>query len=400
MLYYESRSGDNSAATPVDPRVCTYLTLVLSLLLLLWEGLELLLSFFSSEALLLQQGSSDDDEGGASGGGGGAMTLRSRLCAMIGTCGRLRQRAWTTCLHAFDRTGHVLLLSNACAVAACVLTLGWQEWPASGSYYANTHGLEPLSPAETRRDAIVVQSLLSVATLFAWLSLMAEAYKPYELASTFFNIVRQTLLTDCLKFLLIFIPLLCAFATAINSLLRGYPAWATRWGSWWLTAENLLLLSFLGHPPDIGDEGVYPSSIWVRFQGRGLASNDFDRDYLYGFVPSFIFYLLFMLYALVQVIMLINLLIAMEGQRDSNLHFQLVAAACESDGLQALGADGRAFETDPGRCRRATTPSSSRPRSPTVSSLGAQSSPRVPNPAIAPHPATGLRRRSRMPTRP
>ena len=48
--------------------------------------------------------------------------------------------------------------------------------------------------------------------------------------ATFVNIVVRVLYEDMRKFLLVYLPLLFGFATAINTLMHQHDDWMTRWG--------------------------------------------------------------------------------------------------------------------------------------------------------------------------
>ena len=163
-----------------------------------------------------------------------------------------------------------------------------------------------------------------------------EMYQPYESAATFVNVVISVIQEDIYRFLLIFVPLLFGFATAINALAVCHPTFNSRWASWWLTVENLLLLTFIGEPPTIyhsghapydasSDDDVYPTSAARLFgdamplgggddwsletwweHGRWPSSLWWDQA-----LPAASFFFLFVLFLLVTVILLVNLLIAM-----------------------------------------------------------------------------------------
>ena len=114
---------------------------------------------------------------------------------------------------------------------------------------------------------------------------------------------------------------------ATFALLQDCPVWMTRWGSWWLTVENLLLLSFIQEPPAVqyspyerdGHQGEpSPASIAQLLGGytvRGEAVEGADAS-----VPTLLFYLLFCLFLITSVILLINLLIAMMSSRYQSMY--------------------------------------------------------------------------------
>ena len=127
----------------------------------------------------------------------------------------------------------------------------------------------------------------------------------WKLPATFVNTCVRVLLNDVGQFALIYVPLLLAFTTAINALMSTSPEWTNRWANWWLTAENLALLSFIQEPPEIGDL-PYPSSAAMLLGGQTPFGSGMDAA-----LPTLSFVLLFFLFLLVTVILLINLLIAM-----------------------------------------------------------------------------------------
>ena len=191
-----------------------------------------------------------------------------------------------------ERGGHVLLVSVTCSLIACCAIL------------SDTESLEA-----SRRGT--VRASLAVAAFAAWGSLVTEMYRPFKLPATFVNTIFSMLTEDVTAFLMIFLPLVGGFATAINALLHDHPGWMTRWSSWWLTVENLLLLSFIGEPPTVFAGGsapydhdslstVYPSSVTLLFGEMDIEGPD-------AILPVVLFFAFFFLFALISVILLVNL---------------------------------------------------------------------------------------------
>ena len=90
-----------------------------------------------------------------------------------------------------------------------------------------------------------------------------------------------------------------------------YPSWASRWGSWWLVFETLLLYALTGEPPQIVD-GPHASEILGEDVGNRGIFRAFDDDSGRGAVTHLIsFYFFYICFQLIVVLLLINLLIAM-----------------------------------------------------------------------------------------
>ena len=153
------------------------------------------------------------------------------------------------------------------------------------------------------------------------------------------------MVTDVRQFLAVFIPLLVSCTTGISCLLQTHGRWATRWGSWWTTMENLLLLAFVQEPPEIHGDAPYPSSF------AGLLS---DASSTGGsplapeaMVPTVLVYALFFLYIVVSVILLVNLLIAMMTKRYEmrRADTQPLPRACLRDTSDLSAVFARRYET-------------------------------------------------------
>ena len=145
-----------------------------------------------------------------------------------------------------DREGHLLIISTLASITGCIAI--------------------SVEDTETARFYGWVRVSLSVGASCSWLALLSLACIPFQGWSTYVNVVFDAMLTDVLNFFLIFTPVVISFTTGINALLQPFPVWTTRWASWWLTFENLLLLSFTQEPPDIYEDDPMPSSI-IRLFG-------------------------------------------------------------------------------------------------------------------------------------
>ena len=187
-----------------------------------------------------------------------------------------------------ERGGQVLLLSTCASVASCSALL--------------------MEDASAAREHGWVRMCLAVGSSIAWIVLLTEGCILFRELNLFVNVVFNALVTDVVQFLAVFTPILIGFTTGINALMQLQPTWATRWGSWWLTLENLLLLSLSQEPPMVFDDSPSPSSI------VGLLG-DFSVHGSDSVLPTLLYYALFVLYLIVSVVLLINLLIAMMSAR-------------------------------------------------------------------------------------
>ena len=197
-------------------------------------------------------------------------------------CYQILQAAWI-------RGGFFLYISISCSIISC-------GWLLNGP------------SAEVQEDGWT-RALLSIASLCGWLTLILEGFMPHSDLSIFVNVVIKVLKTDVFQFLAMFVPLLIGFTTAINALLYIYPAWATRWSSWWLVCEHLLLLSFIQEPPEIYLDSSSPSSL------SSLLGSFTEPHSSSAVVPLVLFYVLYVTYLILSVVLLINLLIAMMTKR-------------------------------------------------------------------------------------
>ena len=163
-----------------------------------------------------------------------------------------------------------------------------------------------------------MRTCLAIAAFTGWVSLLTEMYKPYENPATFVNIVARVLKNDVFKFILIYVPLLFGFATAINTLLRGSDS-ESRWADWFYTVENLLLLSFIQEPPDIFEENDPSPSSFMNLL-NDTAYDEIRTDHQWeARMPTALFFVLFVFFLLLTVVLLINLLIAMLSARYSDM---------------------------------------------------------------------------------
>ena len=209
--------------------------------------------------------------------------------------------AWRMCRY---RGGHLLLVSTVCSL------IGLSAILIEGPENARLHGW--------------TRGCLSIGSSVSWLSLLSLLCVPHQEKSTYISVVFDTLLTDVKQFLVLFIPLLISFSTGINALMQPFPPWVTRWASWWQTFENLLLLSITSEPPEIYQEEGHPSSVVYLFGTYDVHGTD-------SLVLTALFYLLFVLFLIVNVVLLLNLLIAMmsarydkkkrDAERDSRVEF-------------------------------------------------------------------------------
>lgn len=161
------------------------------------------------------------------------------------------------------RGGALRLLSTSTAIVGCAALL------------ADGDGAAP-------RSRGWVRVCLSVGASTSWICLLSLGCIPFRKLSTFLNVVTLSLWTDVRQFLSIFVPLLVCFTTGINALMHVYPLWATRWASFWLTLENLLLLSFVQEPPVIHDDSPAPSAV------VGLLG-DFEQSQADSVLPTMLF---------------------------------------------------------------------------------------------------------------
>lgn len=200
----------------------------------------------------------------------------------------LLRRVWHVTKATWIRGGVILWISLGCSLAG-------GAWLLTGdSAEVQTHGM--------------VRTFLATGALTGWLALMAEGFLPFKEKSIFVNIIVTVLKTDVLQFGAIFVPLIIGFTTAINSLLYFYPEWASRWGSWWLVLEKLLLLSFIQEPPEIYEGSPGPSSL-------SFLLGTFQEPSVDSVLPLIMFLIFYVFYVLVSVILLVNLLIAMMTAR-------------------------------------------------------------------------------------
>ena len=198
---------------------------------------------------------------------------------------KLKQAAYK--IH--ERGGLLLLFSTVSSIISCIALISEDQ------YSARAHGW--------------VRFFLALGSSTAWVVLLAQGALLSQKLRVFVNVVGSALYEDVMLFVVVFTPLLIGFTTGMNSLLQLHPVWETRWGSWWLTLENLLLLSFIQEPPIIaGDDSPSPSSIVALFGEFGVAGSD-------AVLPTVLFYVFFVLYLVVSVVLLINLLIAMMSAR-------------------------------------------------------------------------------------
>ena len=154
-----------------------------------------------------------------------------------------------------------------------------------------------------------VRVCLALGSSVSWVVLLTQGCLLFKELRMFVNVVATAMGTDVLQFVSVFAPLLVGFTTGINTLMQMHPVWSTRWGSWWLTLENLLLLSFIQEPPVIAGEDLpSPSSVVSLLGDFGVYESD-------SVLPTLLFYFLFVLYLVVSVVLLINLLIAMMSAR-------------------------------------------------------------------------------------
>lgn len=188
-----------------------------------------------------------------------------------------------------ERGGRLMLISTLASFVACV-------------------GLLSTDPSLARERGWV-RVALALAGSSAWVMLLTQVSFLVDSLRVFVNVVGSALRTDVMQFGFVFVPLLFGFSTGINSLMQLHPVWSTRWASWWLTLENLLLLSFIQEPPVVaGEELPSPSSV-VKLLG------DFEFYGSDSVLPTLVFYIFFVLYLVVSVVLLINLLIAMMSAR-------------------------------------------------------------------------------------
>lgn len=133
---------------------------------------------------------------------------------------------------------HLLCSQISLAIAGCIglLTILHQD---CGTVAEHVHCNEdPIRPGWVRM-------CLAVGVLLGWIVLLFEGCKPFRQLSTFVNIVSAVMVADVGQFLKIFVPLLIGFTTSMSAIAYHLPEWASRWGSWWLVCENLMLLSFI-----------------------------------------------------------------------------------------------------------------------------------------------------------
>ena len=132
------------------------------------------------------------------------------------------------------------------------------------------------------------QRLAWCAQLFAW----AESLG-------IFNVLVGTMLrSDVFRFMLMFVPMLIGFGAALTALFPN--ASDERVGSLYSTIENLIILSLIGEPPEVGGT-IYPTIL--------MADQQSDRP-----LNAMMYYLLYLAFLVLVLVLLLNLLIAMMGR--------------------------------------------------------------------------------------
>ena len=160
------------------------------------------------------------------------------------------------------------------------------------------------------RSTVTVRVLLAFSSFFAWFLVLQEIAIPFEKFGIFTVLVFKMLRKDVTVWLLLFTPICLGFTTALTAV-STYPSWASRWGSWWLVFETLLLYALTGEPPQIVD-GPHASEILGEDVGNRGIFRAFDDDSGRGAVTHLIsFYFFYICFQLIVVLLLINLLIAM-----------------------------------------------------------------------------------------
>ena len=104
-------------------------------------------------------------------------------------------------------------------------------------------------------------------------------------------LVDRMMSNDVAKFMVVFVPLLLAFATAMDALHTG-----ERWANWFTSVESLFMMAFVGEVLDMSlGSGPYwdPTALGDQF------------------AAAVFFYLLYLLFLILSAILMVNLLIAM-----------------------------------------------------------------------------------------
>lgn len=288
---YMANGADDTIVYLWESDAWLWIHLSATVLLFVWELDEVYLSITSSDAAVAAASSEGEDSEQQHWLWRGVLT-RLSLCH-----GTLKM--------VFERRGDLLIVSVLCSVIADICLLADAEIIAPSAAVYQMHAGRGIMLG-------AIRFLFSLASITGWISLITEGYKPLERVATFVNVVINMLLVDVKKFIFIFLPLLFGFATAMNALLLPNALWQTRWSSWWLTVENLLLLSFLQEPPMMGwhvdpQDEVYPSSMASVF-------GEYEEHGVDAVLPTLFFYLLYITFIILAVILLINLLIAMMSQ--------------------------------------------------------------------------------------
>lgn len=103
--------------------------------------------------------------------------------------------------------------------------------------------------------------------------------------------IDRMLSNDVSKFMIVFTPLLLAFATSMGALHPG-----ERWASLWTSIESLFMMAFVGEALNMSpDSGAY----WDPAAPGGQVG------------AAAVFYLLYLAFLIVSAILMVNLLIAM-----------------------------------------------------------------------------------------
>ena len=130
-------------------------------------------------------------------------------------------------------------VSIACALVASVDLLGAAD----------------AAEAHERRQSESICVLLAIATISSWMYSVLECLVSSQGVGIFTVLVGEMLRADVLKFMILYIPTLIGFGAGLTAL---FPSSTTRASSIWSSIENLIILSLVGEPPEIGGT-IYPT---------------------------------------------------------------------------------------------------------------------------------------------
>ena len=144
----------------------------------------------------------------------------------------------------------------------------------------------------TSAESAAVRVLLGVASLTGWGVLSVQSFTRSSRFGVFNILIYRMLRDDIVKFFAVFIPIVLAFATAMNAL---HPD--LRYSRLWTSINTLFMMSFVG-------ESLSMNADSGPFYDPGAFGDDGDA-------AAIVFYLCYLCFLILSAVLMVNLLIAM-----------------------------------------------------------------------------------------